>query len=163
MKIKQKTEYNLPQTGIVLDWYEGSYGPTIRIDTITPEDLLRLRQIFRDLSVSTMHIINLVLIDGITTVALDELVLANVRSQHANAKSLKRKKNKFGKNCFEWSLVPDGWRSCLERVDVLLERNSAGHQYLNEEQEGKDDAIVELSYKESIEFRAKHAKGKISS
>jgi hypothetical protein len=133
----------MQRTGpIVVDLYAGAYGPTLRIDTQTPEALVAVRDLLRRLSegVTARHELAE---DGrfaLTHVANVELMVAT------EGLGLRRFKGRGGRDSIRWVLDRDGWRTRVGLVGGLLEASRPGHQYLTTE--GEDDVLVELAYRE---------------
>ena len=107
-----------------------------------------------ELAQLNLHFVNLLTIDGISaTIGLDALILQSVESKDCRGRCLELKRNRLGRIDFHWSLSVLEWWSNVDMVDALIEGGSPAHQYLNEDKEGIDDAIVELAYRESLAYR----------
>jgi hypothetical protein len=133
------------KAGIRVDFYDGAYGPTIRIDANTLEDLNRIKSVFLNLA-EQGHEINLLDLIGASVSGVDRLTLKRVEVSEEQTKSLKRKGSRLGIE-FVWSLSAKGWQRRAGLVDGLINFNRPSHQYLTEE--GVDDAIIELAFRES--------------
>jgi hypothetical protein len=129
---------------ILLSYYMGSYGPTIRIDTHLPEQLLFIRDLFGRLAS-----------DGAmeedfacaVPCRLDSIRTLLVRSTPRRLpKALELERRDSGGASFRWSNTPEDWLECAAKVGALIDSGAAGHQYLTTET--IDDALVELSYQE---------------
>lgn len=132
--------------GILLDYYQGAYGPTIRIDVQEVSFLVRLKEMFLRLAEGKEETVSLVETDSIRATGFDNLILRLVPSHRDDAKNLKLVSEGREAIVFRWSLSPRGWRRCAGLVDGLLEAGFPAHQYLT--QEGIDDAIIELAFRE---------------
>jgi hypothetical protein len=132
---------------ILLDYYDGAYGPTIRIYTKSRAALKKLKSTFLHLSSCLEATVNLAAIEGVNALTLNSLIIRGSSEVEGFKKKLIRvTKNKSKEIAFEWLITPQGCEKIADLVDGLLEHNLPGHQYLT--QEGIDDAIVELSFKE---------------
>jgi len=139
-----------PKTGIVIDYYQGAYGPTILIDTTSRQELETIREVFVDLAQGNIDLVNLVNIREATAMGLDALILRRLNSGKQGDKCLELKKNnKSGTIEFLWTLPSvESWA----RVNLLDGLSDApGHHYLTDED--IDDAIVLLQFKESAAIR----------
>jgi hypothetical protein len=131
---------------ILLDYYQGAYGPTIRIDVQEVDPLVRLREMFLSLAEAKQETVSLVEIDAVRATEIDNLILKLLPAHQDDEKSLRRVSESRGAVVFCWSMSSRGWRRCAGLVDGLLEVEVPAHQYLT--QEGIDDAIIELAFRE---------------
>jgi hypothetical protein len=131
-------------TQVVLGYYVGAYGPTVRIDAHELEDLTAVRQLFKGLASK-----------DVTEADFSQALGCGVRSIHSLVvRSVEQRASKVFKleyhtprgPVFVWSNTADGWLECAEKIDALVDKDSPGHQYLTGE--GIDDALVELCYQE---------------
>ena len=133
--------------GIRVDYYEGAYGPTIRIDAQTLDDLNKIKSMFVELAQTRRSVINFLDVVGVHTTGLDQFTLERVETTDEFGKSLKHQRSELAGVGFVWSLPANGWKRCAGLIDGLIEYNRPSHQYLTKE--GVDDVIVELAFKES--------------
>jgi hypothetical protein len=136
----------MKQKDIVLDFYKGAYGPTLRIDVQTFKALTELKKLFLWLSESEEHIINLVELNNIRTTGLNRLILKCIPDNEESDKKLTLTSCAKLGIVFEWTLPSQEWDDVAGLVDGLIENNGPGHQYLT--QAGIDDVIVELAFME---------------
>lgn len=134
------------KNSILLDYYDGAYGPTIRIDVQSIETLVRIKNLFLQLAESRGYPVNLAEINNVKAIRLNQLILSWVPDDQHAKKKLTLASNSMTGAVFEWTMSSDSWKRAAGLVDGLLERGSSGHQYLT--QEGVDDAIVELAFME---------------
>jgi hypothetical protein len=130
---------------IVVSYYMGTYGPTILINVTSNANLLIMRGLFWDLSRGKIQEVSLQDVDAIAMDGLNGITLKLVSRE--KRKVLKRLENRDGIPSFEWARGQDAWMErgvCL--IDGIIDSKRPGHQYLT--QEGTDDAVIELSYKE---------------
>ena len=106
---------------ILLDYYNGAYGPTIRIDTQTRSALIRLKDLFRRLAESSDVTLDLVQAQSVQATGLHRLVLTTVPGVHASSKTLERVKGDAGQIAFIWAMPSDEWDETVDLVDGLLE------------------------------------------
>jgi hypothetical protein len=132
-------------TKVIVDYYRGAYGPTIRIDTQTIQQLLKVKDAFLKLVEERCTEVNFHQLESIYMIGIRELVLQVTSKEQAQGLKLVRAEAEGTK--FVWSRSKEGWRrSCVDLIDGLLEANRPGHQYLTNE--GVDDALVELAFLE---------------
>jgi hypothetical protein len=131
---------------IVVDYYQGAYGPTIRIDIQTRENLVKLKDIFLQLAKSKKETTDLVTLKSVNATGLKQLILKVISSNQEREKKLKLEEGSTGNVAFSWSMSSAGWQRCAGLMDGLLEPDRPGHQYLTEED--IDDALVEVAFKE---------------
>ena len=129
---------------MILAYYEGAYGPTIRLDTQALEELRAVRRLFGSLAAGEA-------VDDDLCAALDcradAIHSLTVRSApEPAAKALELRGRGWQGPMFSWTNAPGEWLECAEKVDALISSGSPGHQYLTDE--GLDDALVELCYRE---------------
>ena len=142
----------LPQTGIVVDYYQGAYGPTILIDTTSQDELLAIRTVFLNLAQGKIDLVNLVNKPGITAMGIDALVLRSVTTGKQGDKCLERKKTNSKRSEFLWSLPNVEWWAHVNLTDGFTD--APGHHYLTDED--IDDSLVVLQFKESAALRGLH-------
>jgi hypothetical protein len=129
---------------ILVDFYEGAYGPTIRIDMRTREDLLVLDELFGNLASDVDKEFDLARSTRFRLGSIVSLSLRSVAKQPPTA--LEVSYTTPAGASFRWSNNCDEWRDCKAKVEALLASALPGHQYLTAE--GRDDALVELSFLE---------------
>jgi hypothetical protein len=129
---------------LVLAYYLDSYGPTIRIDAQRWEDLAAVGRLFRRLASGETSEEDVGVALGCRLDSLHSLVA--MREEGRKKKDLTLQKVVAGLPAFRWSQSGDDWLDHAERVDVMLDSDSPGHQYLTHE--GVDDALVVVSFLE---------------
>lgn len=158
-------------TPLCIAYYQGAYGPTIRIDAQKKEHLLLLRGIFLRLVNNQSEEVKIDVghFPIIQFLGLDNLVL-KVRPDSHNSphgpethhpitlikklffmkpgslKTLTAAPSVDEAPCFIWEQKSEDWGDCMKLVDKLFEQIVPCHYYLT--QEGVDDALIELSYLE---------------
>lgn len=130
----------------LLDYYEGAYGPTIRFDSNSLDDLEALRETFRRLASGEACEVALHGMGGLSVSNLEALTLALV---DVDPKVALRRLNR---GLFLWVNTREGWTRCCSLIDGLIQFNKPGHQYLTNE--GLDDALVEVCLYERADRRA---------
>jgi len=131
---------------ILLDYYDGAYGPTIRIDTQSIEALYLLKQLFMELSNSLGGAKKITDIDKVKVSGLTQLIFKNVLPKTLSKKRLLRKDNNATCTVFVLEMPSDEWVNAARLIDGMIEYGQPGHQYLSHE--GIDDAILELTFME---------------
>ena len=131
---------------VILDFYQGAYGPTIRIDVQDVASLIKIKELFLELAISARKKTDLAELPWIKASGLRQLVLTQAPEREGCVKNLALRKDKDGSIALEWSLSSSGWKRCAGLIDGLIRLNSPAHQYLTEE--GIDDAIIEIAFRE---------------
>ncbi len=156
---------------LYIAYYQGAYGPAIRIDAQEKDHLFLLRGILLGLANKQEEEVKMDVgnFPDIQFLGLSSLVLkvgpdphspSHVPGTHGPMALIKKLFSKKtgslkaltgGPNidqapCFIWEQSHADWRSCLEIVDKLLEEIVPCHYYLT--QEDVDDALIELGYLE---------------
>lgn len=131
---------------IIVNYYQGAYGPTIRIDIQMRMKLMEIYSLFQQLALSNIEIVNFAQQQSVKTSELDELILQVVPHNKERRKKLELVRSKLGRKIFCWSMSPESWEDCVAKTESLMEDDTPAHQYLTEE--GIDDALVELAYME---------------
>lgn len=133
------------KNSIVLDYYEGTYGPTIRIDVQSVEALAKIRDFIQQLSESTISSIDLAEAEGINAAGFSRVIF-EVSVGHKTEEKLLLCKNGSEGIIINWAMFPASWERVHDLVNGLLECGCSAHQYLTKE--GVDDAIIELAFME---------------
>ena len=128
----------------VLAYYLGAYGPTIRIDAQRWEDLAAVSRLFRRPASGETSEEDVGVALGCRLDSLHSLVA--VREEGRKKKDLTLHEVVADLPAFRWSQSGDDWLDHAERVDVMLDSDSPGHQYLT--REGVDDALVVVCFLE---------------
>lgn len=128
---------------ILIDYYQGACGPTLRIDIQRPDGLARLRNLFGTLADAKVQHANIdevgqVKLSGVTAILLH---LWPHMTEPRKLVELVRRGSEKG--VVHWRRYSEGWREWAELLDGL---KGPGHQYLT----GKDpdDAMIEVSFLE---------------
>jgi hypothetical protein len=129
---------------LLLAYYGGAYGPTIRIDSQSREDLAAVGQLFRRLASGAVQEADFGQALGCRLDSIGLLMVRSVKSRRP--KALELQYFTAGQPAFDWSNTGEEWLEEAEKVDVLAAADSSGHQYLT--REGVDDAVVELCFRE---------------
>ena len=125
-------------------YYEGAYGPTLRIEANTRFLVERFAQSLALLAQSRVRQIDLVEATHARTtdVGAVDLFLAETRERLG----LYRVNGPETNPRLAWFNTSTGWQSCLELVEPFLESFEPGHAYLTNET--SDDVLVEFTYGE---------------
>ena len=134
---------NLP-LGLLIDFYHGAYGPTIRIGVLNLESARELWKIFKALAQGDLREVKLEKMPQTTVVGLRSFVLELIPDEAEDEKKLSLSNDR--EPSVRWKGSDEGWAVCAGLVEFFVENDLSGHQYLTEE--GVDDALVEVSYKE---------------
>jgi hypothetical protein len=128
----------------ILSYYQGAYGPTIRIDTQTIENLIAVKLVFDSLArYEPLREIELVDALGAQEDSLKGFFLSVApEAERAGLFSLATGRDR---QTFRWINPPEFWLRCSSLVEALIESNESGHQYLSSE---GDDVNIEIAYAE---------------
>jgi hypothetical protein len=129
---------------IIIDLYNGAYGPTLRIDTQEREELAFLMAMFKDLTTGAVQEVVVAEGEAFAASGLDALTL-RLDERKTRGKRLKCAKA-GGRVEYEWTLDSESWRDCLALTGRLFKDGEPAHQYLS--LEGVDELLVELAYRE---------------
>jgi hypothetical protein len=128
-----------PDELVHLDFYDGAYGPTLRVGIPSRRLLEKVEDVLRSLiqgRATEVHLAgaSFVLAGNVATF---DLTLGG----GGNSKVLRLRRGAS----FIWTNSVDGWQHCLDLLEGF--RDEAGHQYLTAE--GVDDALVEVAFLEA--------------
>lgn len=133
---------------ILMDYYEGAFGPTIRINICSLETLVQVRNIFLQLAEARVREVKLHKVESVKVTNVKGLTLRLIDgNRERTMKTLELEDNTPEGPVFYWFKSSLGWIECAELIEGLIERNAPGHQYLTDE--GIDDAIVEIAFLET--------------
>jgi hypothetical protein len=137
-----------------IDHYQGTYGHTIWLEADSAPDLARLHTIFLELARGAEDDIELCSAMAARAVNLGELRLRLDPSPRARRLHLIRAPNhqrmrwpEPRPDSFLWTDTRSGWKRQAEIVDSLLRKRAAACRDLSEE--GVDDALIELSFRQA--------------
>lgn len=130
---------------MTLSLYDGAYGPTLRIDTHSDEELRSILAVFESLSSGATERVDFLKVIAPSVEGLSSLLL--LRSTKSQDKVLVEACRESQQRDLTWSGNEEYWLDCLDMARVLLKKEKPAHQYLTSE--GVDDALVELCHLES--------------
>lgn len=110
-------------------YYVGSYGPTIRINFDSADELTKLKQAFLCLPKEQYNEVSLKNRFGLEMNDLEDLILK------FTTKRISSKVSRDSKGRISWVLSADDCDQCVGLIDGLLDGGS-GHQYLTSEDVG---------------------------
>jgi len=129
---------------LLLSYYVGAYGPTIRIDSHLQDHLIAVGQLFRRLASGAVVEADFGQTLGCRLDSIGSLIVRAAKSR--SSKALELQYYTSGQPVFGWSNTGQEWLEDAGKVDALAAADSPGHQYLT--REGVDDALVELCFRE---------------
>jgi hypothetical protein len=144
-KLGLEVEERMANRLTIIDYYDASNGPTLRIDVMRQNDLI----VFRDTIISLAN--RAVLEATFSKRGPIEAHWMNVQSIRLKLavkmpkKTVRMQASPPSVN-FEWVLDDEGWLECAELVDGLFEGGGDGHQYLS--RAADDDALIVLAFGE---------------
>ena len=124
---------------MIVDFYPGAYGPTLIIITKELDELFIIKTFLRELHEGIKEKFSLGDCGEFSISGVDDVVL----------KLSERNRIRVEKGVLIWEYDKEAWESCWFLVDKLAE-GSGGHQYLEIYEDGREDIIIELSYKENL-------------
>jgi len=129
---------------ILVDFYHGAYGPTIRIVLTTRQQLQVFLDTLRTLASSEGVIIALEQLPNFVLSGIRSFVFQTVPSTPELPKHLTVL---GGQNpSVIWKQTHTDWKRAADLIEVFTTSDESGHHYLTDE--GIDDALVEVAYKE---------------
>ena len=128
----------------LINFYEGAYGPTIRMDISSKESVEQLKNIFLDLATARANEVRLFEVVSAKVVGIKSLVLSLVTKQEEGVLSLTEITDEGP--IFHWLGSSEDWLECAELLDGILKQLQPGHQYLTNEE--TDDAILVVAFQE---------------
>jgi hypothetical protein len=132
--------------GALISFYDGAYGPTIRIEAHSVEIIEQIRSIFLELASAGTREVELHKVEGVRTEGVKEFVLKFVPGEGEPRRTLKLVHTGSEGSVFCWSKSSEGWVECAELLDGILHQHP-GHQYLTDE--AIDDALVVVAFMEA--------------
>ena len=127
----------------IISYYQGSYGPTIRIDVQEIEWLQYFRENIVQLVENKLGKIDITCMDNVEVVDIDSLELIKV--QYEKSKKVFMLNEKLNTNHFIWHQDIEELITIVGLIDGLLDSDNSGHQYLTD---GGACALILLAYKE---------------
>lgn len=132
---------------ILMDYYKGAYGPTIRVNTRSVKALTQIKGLFLELAAAKISETSFNEIGSMKVIGIKALVLKFVPESKEQKKTLKLVQVTPEGPVFHWSRSSEGWMECAGLIDGLLEYQRPAHQYLTDE--SVDDALVEVAFLEA--------------
>jgi hypothetical protein len=129
----------------LINFYDGAYGPTIRIDTHSIEPIEQIKSIFLKLATAETSEINFLEVTSAKAVGVKSLILRLVTEQKAGALNLTEVTDEG--SVFYWLEPSDTWLEYTGLIDGILKQQRPGHQYLTNER--TDDAILVIAFQET--------------
>jgi hypothetical protein len=139
--VSQASKYESP---IPISYYQGAYGPTIRIDLKSQREL----RVFREMLVHLLNVSIMTLQHSreYTLEDIDSLTLRVLPDNEDKSMGLKLLSPVTTNPVFQWSQSVEGWEEAIDKINVFFQTDSPGHQYLTDE--SVDDALVEIAFRE---------------
>lgn len=128
---------------ILIEYYAGAYGPTLRVDIKHAEGLARFSGLFLRLASSEVRRAGIRQIGQVKLVGLEDIEMRLWPHPTEPRKFVEIVQGEGGDPAFRWTRYSEGWKEWAEMIEAL---NQPGHQYLTGK--NQDDAIVEISFME---------------
>ena len=124
----------------IIDFYQGAYGPTIRIDVQDVEWLRMFKKALSQLTSKSTSELDLLSLNGVEKDEINGFKIAMGSSTDLYMFSNEQSERY---SSFLWTINTEYLRRIFGAIDCFLESDKAGHYYLYE-----DEIDVELAYKE---------------
>jgi len=129
---------------IIIDYYQGAYGPTVRIDIHSMDDLIRIRNVINNIKNGKTQEFKFQSMDNAKFTNLSDLIMKLETKKRFYYHSIKVENTVTG-SIILWLQTAKGWEHSEGQIDGLIENGGPGHQYLTRE---SDEVIVELAFNE---------------
>ena len=129
---------------ILVSFYVGAYGPTLRIDMQTREHVALMTGIFTRLMEEPNSSTVLAADGPWTFTGVGAITLVSVPGSAPIGRAVAGQ-GPHGTRV-DWQASSDGWLQCLGLLEGLTDTDEPGHQYLTEEIKGQ--VLVVLAFRE---------------
>ena len=132
----------------IIDYYDGAYGPTLRIDVQSYDWLVLLHNYTTQLMEGEIENIDFLNLDKVEAIDISSFKLYKSRKKYVYC-PVRKTYDADKKLVFTWLYSADQLYHILGLIERLIEVDRPGHQYLTDGS-GKEikEIIVELAYKE---------------
>ncbi len=130
-----------PSNTTIVDFYQGAYGPTLRIDVQDASWLKAFQSHMAQLANRNITEFDLLHLDGVEKGEISGL---RFRLDFESSLTIVTPKQTGKYESFLWTLDMESIERITDVVDRFLESNRPGHYYLYDE----DQTLVELAFKE---------------
>ncbi len=125
----------------IIDFYDGAYGPTIRVDVQAPAWLTLLKNLLIQIKNKKIAELDLLSLEGVEPYSISGLKL-NLGLTSSLSLLSPVKSEKYAS--FQWTVGDEDIEFMISAINRLIHNNEPGHYYFNEQ----GDFLVELAYKE---------------
>lgn len=129
---------------IIIDYYIGAFGPTIRIETNSKKALYKIRDSITKLKDSRIHEYSLLNYEYMKVTGVNDIIMKRV-AMNPPYHEVEIIENKDDKPIFLWYQTVESLDRIEGLIDGLIDSDSASHQYLTSE---RNNVLIELVYKE---------------
>ena len=134
----------MTESNLILEYYDGAYGPTIRISTPSIDELKKIKHVFEIMALHEVTEINLESRLKVRMIGISSLHLKKDSNETTLTSNLKLISEPSSLSKVVWTNSTIGWHECADLVDGIIESRNPGHAYLTL----GSDIIIELSYRE---------------
>ncbi|MDF1839447.1 MAG: hypothetical protein P1V35_16385 [Planctomycetota bacterium] len=132
-----------PNLNGTLEFYSGTYGPTLRFHTFEESTLERLGRVFQWLASDADAALDLCKCPGVKVSGIGALGLNTVLEQPR----LPVERLDGDTNSYRWSNTRDEWNEIMRLFEGML-GDGGGHQYFSEER--PDSVLIVIAYNEDL-------------
>lgn len=149
---KQRKEFAVDNATIIIAYYKGAYGPTLRIDLQSLNRLYDVKAAVEKLRSGTLRQFSLSELQSTIMKPPVSSVTLGVQLDREGPlaeKKIRCLSREDGSLTFDWTQTAPEWATTCARIDGLEEtgrRGISAHQYLTDE--SFDDVLVELALNE---------------
>lgn len=118
-----------------IDYYQGAYKPTLRINFNSRSYLTKFKDIVTCLKDGKIQEFSFLNFEGINILGMKDLILKNHSKKFLIPQKItKISSSNLEKPVFIWCLNSEEWWHCEGLIEGLIESDKIGHQYLLDEE-----------------------------
>lgn len=119
---------------IIVDYYQGAYGPTIYIETHSIDDLIQIKHMIKSIRNGEINEVSFETLKNVVITGFSDLLIRKNSNKKKHEHCIRILDNYGEGKVFLWVQTDDELEGCEFLIDGLIEGNSNGHQYLIEEE-----------------------------
>jgi len=130
---------------ILLDYYQSGYGPTIRIDVSSMENMENLKEVFTLLANSSGIEVDFLALENVLDTSIKKFTMKSMENC-SNDLELDFSNADTNNITLDWAMPTHEWERVVGLVQGLIDFDKPAHQYLTNEDH--DEVVLELAYME---------------